>query len=632
MKERSALLAVVLVASLAFAPWACGSSGSDNGSPDASTSGSSGGSSGGSSSGATSSGSSGGSSSGATSSGSSSGSSSGAASSGSSSGSASSGSGSGGGDAGTDSGPGLNAGDSVLQVGHDVYHRMNYTQPTLTQAAVTGMAPDTTFDTNATYPANGNTTGQGLPSVLYLENGPPQAGCPAGSTTCKATSRAAGAGIFLAFPGLGASPNVFAFDDTTGLPTWTSQVKNGVDNGGDGIRGTPAIDLASRRVFIVTGNNPHTVHALSVDTGVEVTTGGWPITLSLSTLSYQDAGFNSANQNQRGALLLVGNTLYIPFGGEDGDGGTYRGWVVAIDITNPATIGAWATLSPQSGIWASGGLASDGTYVFAETGNSAKIRASTTPMSAWDSEEVVRLSGLAKPTRDGTSVFVANEWLAWDQTDKDLGSSSPAIAPLGAGSNPPSIVIAPGKAGALYFLNGGNLSSGVWPGDAGGELSELAVANTGAQSIYTAPTVYTSASGLHAAIGASASPFALCPTATKNAAGVILSVLIKPGGSPLASVSWCADNEVGTGSRWFPPISTTSDGVSADPIVWFLSSAATAGSNQLTAVNGDDGTVLFQTTGTACPTVPSLSFPIAVKGHIVVAAIGHLCSWSVGGK
>jgi hypothetical protein len=30
--------------------------------------------------------------------------------------------------------------------------------------------------------------------------------------------------------------------------------------------------------------------------------------------------------------------------------------------------------------------------------------------------------------------------------------------------------------------------------------------------------------------------------------------------------------------------------------------------------------------------VPSMSFPIAVKNRIVVAALGHLCSWSINGQ
>jgi hypothetical protein len=511
--------------------------------------------------------------------------------------------------------------------GNDVYRRGNYTEPGLTFSSVTTMAPDTAFNTAATFPANGSLTGQGLASLLYLEQGPAAAGCPAGASGCTATSRAAGAGIFLVFPALGATPNAIAFDETTGLQTWSATLSNGATGGGDGIRGTPVIDATKRLLYAVTGNNPHVVHAISVDTGVEVKTGGWPVTLSLTTLSSQtDAGFNSSVQNQRGALLLLNGILYIPFGGEDGDGGNYLGWIVAIDTTTPSKVAGWATISTKSGIWASGGPASDGTYVFGETGNSPSGPA----RSALDSEEVVRVKGMAEFSRDEASVFVANEWSAWDVGDLDFGSSSPAFVPLPPGSNPPSVLVAPAKPGVVYFLNGSDLSTGTYP-NPGGELAELTVAG-GGQAIYTSPTIYTSASGIHAAINAGAGPFSACPSGTPSSFGMIISMSISPGKTPIASVAWCAANPWGRGAREFPPISTTSDGVSADPIVWFLSGAASDSSEQLTAVNGEDGGVLVTTTGAACTTVPSLSYPIAVKNRIVVAAIGHLCSWSVGGK
>ena len=75
----------------------------------------------------------------------------------------------------------------------------------------------------------------------------------------------------------------------------------------------------------------------------------------------------------------------------------------------------------------------------------------------------------------------------------------------------------------------------------------------------------------------------------------------------------------------FPPISTTTDGISANPLVWFIDGS------QLAVADGDSGMRLFTTTGAACNTIPSMSFPIAVKNRIVVSALGHLCSWSIGG-
>jgi hypothetical protein len=76
----------------------------------------------------------------------------------------------------------------------------------------------------------------------------------------------------------------------------------------------------------------------------------------------------------------------------------------------------------------------------------------------------------------------------------------------------------------------------------------------------------------------------------------------------------------------YPPISTTTDGVSADAMVWFVNGT------QLSAVDGDTGASIVTTAGAPCSGVPSMSFPIAVKNRIVVAALGHLCSWSPNGN
>jgi hypothetical protein len=509
----------------------------------------------------------------------------------------------------------------VLQRGNDLFRRATFVQPGLIKSAVTTMAPDTTFNTNATFPANGNTQNQGTASVLYLENGPAAAGCPPAATGCTAKARPAGNGLFFAFPALGSNPNVVAFDETTGQPVWTAQVKTG----GDGIRGTPVIDPASRRVFVVTGNNPHLVHALSVDDGVEVAGGGWPVTLSNQTLSYNGVAFNSADQNQHGALLLANGILYIPFGGQYGDGGTYLGWIAAVNITNPTQIAGWATQSARSGIWGSGGLASDGTSVFGVTGDTT-----STPRNASDSQEVVRVTGMAAFTRSAANVFVPTEWQGWDRPtgDLDFGASTPAFVQLPPGSTPATLLVAPAKAGRIFFLDGANLSSGTYDPTnrtPGGALLDLVVSGTTGETVYTAPTIYQSASGLHATINVGGGG-TTCPGGTV-AGEVIVSTLIQPGQTPLAKVAWCNKVNAGGGHMNFPPISTTSDDMGSDALVWFIEGS------QLAVVDGDTGTRIFTTTGTACDNgaVPSMSFPIAAKNRIVVSALGHLCSWSLGG-
>ena len=107
------------------------------------------------------------------------------------------------------------------------------------------------------------------------------------------------------------------------------------------------------------------------------------------------------------------------------------------------------------------------------------------------------------------------------------------------------------------------------------------MANTGTESVYTAPTIYTSASGLHATINVGDGP-ANCPAGTKTSSEMIVSMLLQPGQMPIATEVWCAPN-AGGGHMNYPPISTTSDGVSADALVWFMSGS------QLEAVDGDTG-------------------------------------------
>jgi hypothetical protein len=504
---------------------------------------------------------------------------------------------------------------AVTQVGGDVYHRGTYTAAGLSRTAVTTMAADTTFNMNATHPAAGNSQNQGVPSVLYVANGPAGAGCPAGVTGCTATTRAAGAGVFVAFGALGSTPNVFAYDETSGLTVWTAHVAAG----GDGIRGTPAIDGTSRRILIPTGPGPHQVHAVSIDTGAEVTTGGWPVTVPFGSS-------NDGDQNQHGASFLLNNILYVPFGGHYGDGGNYRGVIFAVDITNPANTGSWTTASSRSGIWGAGGLASDGvSAVFTPTGNTSDGRANS------DSEEMVRLTGLAAFTRSAANVFFPPEGGGWDGPDLDFSASTPAYVPL-PGSTPSAILVAPAKAGRLYVLDATNLSEGAYNpathsnmagANNGGALADLVVSNTGGESVYTSPTIYTSESGLHATINVGQGD----PNCPGGAIGneVVVSVSLQPGKTPIAAPAWCVANKSGGGHMNYPPISTTTDGNNMNAIVWYFDGQTLHG------VNGDNGMPIVTAMGQCASTIPSMSFPLALKNRIVVGTLGGVCSFSPGG-
>ena len=77
-------------------------------------------------------------------------------------------------------------------------------------------------------------------------------------------------------------------------------------------------------------------------------------------------------------FLRAGRTRWTRAGERDcvrallrilGDCGNYHGWVVGVEINNPATVGGWATTAIGGGIWGHGGVASDGTNMFVVTGN-----------------------------------------------------------------------------------------------------------------------------------------------------------------------------------------------------------------------------------------------------------------------
>src|SRR5262249_39198425 len=149
-------------------------------------------------------------------------------------------------------------------------------------------------------------------------------------------------------------------------------------------------------------------------------------------------------------------------------------------------------------------------------------------------EEVLRVKGLAEFTRDAASVFVPTEWQSWDRPagDLDFGAATPAFVPLPAGSTPPSLLIAPAKAGRVFVLDGADLGNGSYP-TPGGALADLVVASTTDESVYTAPSVYTSASGLHAVINVGEAP-ANCPTGTPTSTEMIIALLLQPGQTPIA--------------------------------------------------------------------------------------------------
>ncbi len=358
-----------------------------------------------------------------------------------------------GGEAGTG---GSGAGGAVLAADQSVLERNKhpsrdgvFLEPTLTQGAAATMAPDTGFA--AAF--SGNVYG----SPLYLPNGPTGVGL-----------------FFVATTG----NNVFALNETTGATVWQHNIGSSPTATGAGcgnisplgIISTPVIDATTTPPTIyvagaigTTSIMNHQIHALSVVDGTEVT--GWPV--NVMPVSSGNVVFNTVYQNQRAALSLVNGTLYVPYGGHIGECAGFHGWVIGIDTRDPATMGTWASSGEGEGIWASGGMASDGNGVLALTGNST---AGVTVHA--DSEEAVRITGMGTLSDS----FYPAAWHTMDAANSDLGGSSPVYVEL-PGATPSKLVVAVAKDGHLYLLDAGNL------GGLGGQAVDYMVAN-GAGSVH----------------------------------------------------------------------------------------------------------------------------------------------------
>ncbi|MFI5296826.1 MAG: hypothetical protein ACHREM_01900 [Polyangiales bacterium] len=482
---------------------------------------------------------------------------------------------------------------SVLQFHHHASRDGAYIDPLLTRANAAKMHLDPTFHPKV----DGNVYAQ----TLYVEHGP------------------TGHGAFYVAT---ENNNVYAIDES-GAQVWAHNVgsnASGAEKCGNikplGITGTPVIDLPRRAIYFdaarpgtsATTLSEHELHALSIDTGAELP--GWPVLAS--TITAGTLAFNPKPQNQRGALLILGNTLYVPYGGHSGDctddaGDPYHGWMIAVPLDNPSAAAGWATGSKAAGMWSVGGLASDGLSIFGATGNSPGGEVCPGALaSSWQQQEaVLRFQPGALWPGTTADFFAPADWSCLDDGDTDLGSSNPVVFDVGSAR----LVSAMGKNGTAYLIDRTNL------GGIGGALA-LAKISTG--ELAMAPAAYTTPLGSYLVGYASAGGSGLaCPVG----AGNLVAARIAAGAPPTLAVAWCA-NEQGQGS----PVFTSSDGAN-DPLVWAIGAEL---SDRLRAWDADTGAIVFDG-GSGSDMVAGFrhfATVIVVKGRIVAAADGALFAFT----
>jgi hypothetical protein len=261
------------------------------------------------------------------------------------------------------------------------------------------------------------------------------------------------------------------------------------------------------------------------------------------------------------------------------------------------------------GVWAPGGLASDGTSVFAATGNTmggpsgSSFPAFSTPATWSDGEGILRLPADLKFAAGNKDFFAAENWQALDNADNDIGGSGVTLFSV-PGATPADLAIALGKDGSAYLVDRQNL------GGMGGQIgTPLGISG---EQIMQAAAAYTTPQGTFVAVRAHGTG---CP----GASGQITALKIAVGSPPTMSIAWCA-GATSTGS----PMVTTTDGTN-ESIVWYVASG------KLVGYNGETGAEVFGggAAGDQIGAADKWQTPIVAKGRIFFAASNQLYAFTL---
>ena len=256
-----------------------------------------------------------------------------------------------------------------------------------------------------------------------------------------------------------------------------------------GITSTPVIDLPSKTLYALarTKEAPkekwvfrQKLHALDLATGTEKF--GGPVTIRASfqgdksLFSKGVTEFDPQRENQRAALLLVNNNVFVTWASSC-DVGPYYGWVMSYDARTLKQTGA-LNVSPgakESGIWqADAGPAADSNgNVYLVTGN-GKFTAASGGRDYGDSVLKIALTANGLSVRD---YFTPADQEHLNDTDGDFGSGSPILLPDQPAPHS-HLLLAAGKSAKLYELDRDNLGH-FHPGD---DSNAVQVVPAGAQS------------------------------------------------------------------------------------------------------------------------------------------------------
>ncbi|KAK9353574.1 pyrrolo-quinoline quinone [Lipomyces doorenjongii] len=192
--------------------------------------------------------------------------------------------------------------------------------------------------------------------------------------------------------------------------------------------------------------------------------------------------FNALRQNQRCALSLVMDNVYVQWASHS-DNGPYHGWTMAWNVADvKGSTGFQLTgvlnTSPNNGlagIWESGGrlvFESDGSAFYFASGNgnggAPTLDSNGFPANANYENSLVKV--VADSTTNAlnqnpngwglkvTDYFMPYNVVSLDLSDLDFGAGGPVLLPDSAGNGShPHLMIAGGKEGKIYLIDRDNL-------------------------------------------------------------------------------------------------------------------------------------------------------------------------------
>ena len=271
-----------------------------------------------------------------------------------------------------------------------------------------------------------------------------------------------------------------AIDADDGSTVWSKET-----SGCQPATASPATD--PDRLYVYSYGLDGKVHKYQVGDGTEITSGGWPETITLKTNVEKGASsLTIANSGSTNYLIAVTD-------GYIGDGGDYQGHLVSINLANGSQtvfnamcsdqsvhLGDGACAYVQSGIWGRGGAtfnaATDRVYI--ATGN-GHFQVDSSHYNWGDSVLALAVDGSGNGGGMPRDSYTPANFQQLDDQDLDLGSISPAILPVPANSTVAHLGMQVGKDAVMRLIDLDNMSGTGAPGHVGGELQLLAVPQGG---------------------------------------------------------------------------------------------------------------------------------------------------------